>query len=152
MNQHLGNRRALCSAMEIELSMVEGRRTPENTFWTKMGAENIITELMATLRGAEIEQIRADMEQIINENGLREYQIVFTDGSLIGKKVRYAIVTTQTNIKIGLAEPTTIFNAQLLAILEAVKLMRSNDVVKKNLQRLSKQPDSTTELSHQEKP
>jgi hypothetical protein len=39
----------------------------------------------------------------------------------------------------------------LNSILEAVKLMRRNDVVKKNLQRLSKQPDSTTELSHQEK-
>jgi hypothetical protein len=78
---------------------------------------------------------------------------VFTDGSLIGNKVGCAIVTTQTNIKIRLAEPTKIFNAELQAILEAVKLMRRNNVVKKIIcHRLSKPPDSTTELSYQEKP
>jgi hypothetical protein len=43
----------------------------------------IIIELMATPRGG-IDQIRPDMEQIINENGLREYQRVLTDESLIG--------------------------------------------------------------------
>jgi hypothetical protein len=31
-----------------------------------MSAENIITEFMATPRDAEIDRIRADMEQIIN--------------------------------------------------------------------------------------
>jgi hypothetical protein len=61
MNQHLENRRAYekyaerpkltkpffaraleaCSAMEIELSMVEGLITPETPFWTNMSAENI---------------------------------------------------------------------------------------------------------------
>jgi ribonuclease HI len=56
---------------------------------------------------------------------------VFTDGSLIGNKVGCAIVTTQTNIKIRLAEPTTIFNAELQVILETVKLMRRNNVIKK---------------------
>jgi hypothetical protein len=65
MNQHLENRRAYdkyaerpkltkpffvraleaCSAMEMELSMVEGRVTPETLFWTNMSAENIITDL-----------------------------------------------------------------------------------------------------------
>jgi hypothetical protein len=53
------------------LSIVERRRTPENPFWTNMSALNIVTELMATHRGAEIDRIRSDMEQIINENGLR---------------------------------------------------------------------------------
>jgi hypothetical protein len=104
--------------------MVERHRTPETPFWTNMSAENIITELMATPRGAGIDRIRTDMEQIINENGIKEYQRVSTDESLIGNKVRCAIVTTQTNTKIRLAEPTTIFNAELQAILEAVKLMR----------------------------
>jgi hypothetical protein len=33
--------------------------------------------------------------------------------------------------KIRLAEPTTIFNTELQAILKAVKLMRRNNVVKK---------------------
>jgi hypothetical protein len=79
-----------------------------------MSAENIITELMATPRGAGIDRIRADMEQIINENGQREYH---RDRSLIGDKVGCEIFTTQTNIKIRLAEPTTIFNAELQAIL-----------------------------------
>jgi hypothetical protein len=90
-------------------------------------------------------------QQSINKNGLREYQRVFTDGSLIGNKVGYAIVTTQTNIKIGLAEPTTTFNAELWAqaILKAVELIGRNNVV--NLHRFSKEPDSTTEFSHQEK-
>jgi hypothetical protein len=68
---------------------------------------------MATLRGAGIDRIRADMEQIINKNGLREYQRVFTDGSLIGNTVGCVVVTTQTNIKIRLAEPITIFNVEL---------------------------------------
>jgi hypothetical protein len=96
-----------------------------------MSAENIIKERMVTPRGAGIDRIRADMEQIINENSLREYQRVFTNRSLIGNKVGCAIVTTQTNIKIRLAEPTTIFNAELQDILEARKLMRRNNVVKK---------------------
>jgi hypothetical protein len=112
MNQHLENRRVYdqyaerpkltkaffvrafeaCSAMEIELSMVERRRTTENPFWTNMSAENIITELMVTPRGVEIHQIRAFIEQIINEYGSREYQRVFTDRSLIGNKIGCAIV------------------------------------------------------------
>jgi hypothetical protein len=97
-----------------------------------MNAEKNITEIMQTPRGAGIERIRADMEQIINENGLREYHRFFTDGSLIiGNKVGCAIVTAQTNIKIRLAEPTTIFNAELQAILEAVQWMQRNNVVKK---------------------
>jgi ribonuclease HI len=95
---------------------------------TNMSVENIIAELMATSRGAGIDAIRADIEQIINKTGLQEYQRVFTDGSLIGNKVGCAIVTTQTNIKI---RPTTIFNAELQAILEAIKLMRRNNVVTK---------------------
>jgi hypothetical protein len=66
--------------------MVERRRTPETPFWTNMSAANIITELMATPRGAGIDRITVDMEQVINENGLRE---VFTDGSLIRNKVGY---------------------------------------------------------------
>jgi hypothetical protein len=48
--------------MEIELSMVEMRRTPEKPFWTNISAENIITELMATRRGAGKDRIRADMD------------------------------------------------------------------------------------------
>jgi hypothetical protein len=67
-----------------------------------MSAENIITQLMATPRDAEIDRIRADMEQILNENGLSGYKRVFTDRSLIGNKVGCAIVTTQTNIKIDI--------------------------------------------------
>jgi hypothetical protein len=98
---------------------------------TNMSVENIIAELMATSRGAGIDAIRADIEQIINKTGLQEYQRVFTDGSLIGNKVGCAIFTTQTNIKIRLAEPTTIFNAELQAILEAIKFMRRNNVVTK---------------------
>jgi hypothetical protein len=103
MNQHHENRRAYDQYAERpKLNMVEGRRTPENPFWTNMSAANIITELMATPRGAGIDRIRAGMEQIINENGLREYHRLFTDGSLIiGNKVGCAIVTAQTNIKKG---------------------------------------------------
>jgi hypothetical protein len=67
--------------------MVEKRRTSETPFWTNKSAENIITELMASPRGAGIDRIRADMEKVINENGLREYQRVFTNGSLIRNKV-----------------------------------------------------------------
>jgi hypothetical protein len=65
--------------MEIDLSMVERHKIPKNSFWTNMSAENIITELMANPKGTGIYRIRADMEQIIIENGLREYQRVFTE-------------------------------------------------------------------------
>jgi hypothetical protein len=98
--------------MEIELSMVERRRTPEIPFWTNMSAENIITELMATLRGTGIDRIRADMEQIINENGIREYKRVFTDDPLL---------ETRLDAELSRVNPTSIFNAELQAILEAVK-------------------------------
>jgi hypothetical protein len=65
--------------LETELSRVERRRTPENPFWTNMSAENIITELMATPKGARIDRFSADMEQIINENGIREYPRVLLE-------------------------------------------------------------------------
>jgi hypothetical protein len=71
------------------------------------------------------------MKQIINENGLREYQRVLTNGSLIGNKKGCAIVTTQTNIKIRLVEPTSIFNSELQANLEAAKLIRGIMWIKK---------------------
>jgi hypothetical protein len=48
-----------------------------------MSAEYIITELIARPKGAGTDQIRVDMDyyyQIINANGLREYQRVFMDG------------------------------------------------------------------------
>jgi hypothetical protein len=95
--------------MKIELSMAERRRTLQNSLQTNLSAENIITELMASPKGAGIDRIRADMEQIINEKSLREYQRVFTDRSLIENNVECAVVTTQTKIKVKLAEPTTIF-------------------------------------------
>jgi hypothetical protein len=83
-----------------------------------MSAEYIITELIARPSGAVTDQIRANMEQIINANGLREYQRVFMDGSLIGNKIECAIVTAQMNIKLRLAEPTTTFIAELQANLK----------------------------------
>jgi hypothetical protein len=59
--------------MEIELSMMERRKTHENTFWTNISVENIITELMATLRGAGMNRNSVYMEQIINESDLLEH-------------------------------------------------------------------------------
>jgi hypothetical protein len=111
--------------------MVKKRKTTEYSLWTNMSAENVIIELMANPRVAGIDKIRANMKQITNKNGLQEYHRVFTDGSLIGNKVGCKIVSAQTKIKLRLAETTTIFNAELEAILEAVKLMRRNKVVQK---------------------
>jgi hypothetical protein len=96
--------------MEIELSMLERRRTPETPFWTNISAENIITELMSTPRGAGIDRNRANMEQNINEN--EDIKESLRMDHLL-EKVRCAIVTTQTNIKKRLAEPSTTFNAEL---------------------------------------
>jgi hypothetical protein len=74
-------------AIEIELGMVDRRRIPKCPLGTNMSAENIITDLMATPRNARTHRIKANMEQIINKNGLREYQRAFRDGSLIGTKI-----------------------------------------------------------------
>jgi uncharacterized protein YbcC (UPF0753/DUF2309 family) len=64
-----------------------------------MSAENFITELMPVPYGAETDRIRGDIEQIINENGLRKYYRVFTDESQIENQVGCVIVTVQTKIK-----------------------------------------------------
>jgi hypothetical protein len=129
MNQLLENRRVynqaleVCSAMEVELGMVKKCKTTEYSLWTNMSAENVIIELMANPRVAEIDKIRANMKQITNKNGLQEYHRIFTDESLIGNQVGCKIVTAQTKIKLRLAETTTIFNTELEAILESAQTL-----------------------------
>jgi hypothetical protein len=75
---------------------------------------------MATPRGAGRNQIRAG----INENSLREYRRVFTDG------LETRLVVQLPGLKLRLAVPETIFNAEHQAIFEAFNLMRMHNVVK----------------------
>jgi hypothetical protein len=71
---------------------------------------------MATTR------IKAAMEQTIKEEGLEEY---------VEDRVGCAIICEAREIKIRLPKQMSIFNAEVVAILEAIKTTRRWEIAKK---------------------
>jgi hypothetical protein len=58
--------------------------------WMTNAGNQIITTLCALPKGAGTERIRAEMQQVIEDEGLFDYQSIYTDGSLKEEKVSCA--------------------------------------------------------------
>jgi hypothetical protein len=85
--------------------------------WMRNAGHQIIT----TLCGAGTERIRAEMRQVIEDEGLSDYESIYTDGSLKDEKVYCAVILPTAALKYRLLPQTTIFNAKMFAILKATK-------------------------------
>jgi hypothetical protein len=70
------------------------------------------------------------MEQTIEEERLEEYVKVYTDGSLMEDQVGCAIICEAREIKIRLPKQMSIFNAEAVAILEAISHKKEGDCQK----------------------
>jgi hypothetical protein len=86
--------------------------------------ENVNTQMTTIPKGTATARIKAEMEQTIEETGLEEYARVYTDISLMEERVGCAIICETREIKIRLPKQMSIFNAEAVAILEAIKAKR----------------------------
>jgi ribonuclease HI len=77
--------------------------------------------MTAIPKGTATARIKAEMEQTIEEEGLENYARVYTDGSLMEDRVGCAIICEAREIKIRLPKQMSIFNAEAVVILEAIK-------------------------------
>jgi hypothetical protein len=75
-------------------------------------------------KGADTTRLKAVLEQTIEEEGLRDFTRIFTDGSKMENLVGCAVICDNREIKIRLEEQTCIFNAEAQAIIEAIKATR----------------------------
>jgi hypothetical protein len=113
--------------LEVDLDMVESVRRLEHPPWIGDNMENLNTQMTAISKGTATTRIKAEMEQTIEEEGLEEYFRVYTDGSLMEDQVS----CEAREIKIRLPTEKTIFNAEEVAILEAIK--EDGGLPKKNI-------------------
>jgi hypothetical protein len=110
--------------LEVDLDMVESARQLEHPPWIGDNMENVNTQMTAIPKETANARIKAEMEQTIDEEGLDEYVRVYTDGSLMEDRVGRAIFCEAKKIKIRLPKQMSIFNAEAVAILEAIKAIR----------------------------
>jgi hypothetical protein len=87
--------------------------------------------MTAIAKGTATVRIKAEMEQTIEKEGLKEYVRVCTDRSLMGDRVGCAIICEAREIKVRLPKQMSIFNAEAVAILEAIKATRRWGIAKK---------------------
>jgi hypothetical protein len=64
------------------LSTVECVKELEHPPWINNNADNMITKLITLPKGSGSASIRAELETIIEEEGLRVYARDYTDGSV----------------------------------------------------------------------
>jgi hypothetical protein len=75
--------------------------------------DNMITQLMALPKGSGSARIRVELETIIEEEGLREYARVHTDGSVMDERSGCEIVMGHRVV----AGQMSVFNAEAQAII-----------------------------------
>jgi hypothetical protein len=110
--------------LEVDLDTMESARQVEHPPWIGDNMENVNTQMTAIPKGTATARIKAEMEQTIEEEGLEEYVRVYTDESLMEERVGCAIICEAREIKIRLPKQMSIFNAEAVAILEAIKATR----------------------------
>jgi hypothetical protein len=106
---------------------VECVKELEHPPWMNNNSDNMITQLMACQKGQDRSEsvgIRAELETIIEEEGLRKYARVYTVGSVLEERSRCAIVMGHREAKIRLAGQMSIFNAEAQANIQAIKITR----------------------------
>jgi hypothetical protein len=89
--------------------------------WMTNAEDQIITNLCALPKGADTERIRDEMRQVIEDERLSDNESIYNDGSLKEEKVGCAVVWTTATLKYCLLPQTTIFNAEMFAILQATE-------------------------------
>jgi hypothetical protein len=105
-----------CVTLGVDLGTVEWLKELEHPPWINNNSYNMITQLMALPKGPGMTRIRAELETIIEEEGLWEYARVYTDGSVMYERSGCEIVMSQSEVKIRLAGQLSIFNAEAQAI------------------------------------
>jgi hypothetical protein len=108
----------------VDLGTVECVKELQHPPWTNNNSNNMITQLMALSKGSGSARIRAELETITEEEGLREIARVYTDGSVMDERSECAIVMCHREVKIRLDGQMSIFNAEAQASIEAIKITR----------------------------
>jgi hypothetical protein len=85
-----------CVTFGVDLGTVECVKKLDHPPWINNNSDNMITQLMALSKGSGSARIRAELETIIEEEGLREYARVYTDGSVMDERSGCEIVMGQT--------------------------------------------------------
>jgi hypothetical protein len=85
--------------------------------WMTDPEKQILTSLHCLPKGAGKKKIRAEMQQLIEDERLNEHEHIYTDGSLKEEQV----VMPSSTLKYRLIPQTTIFNAEMFAILKAME-------------------------------
>jgi hypothetical protein len=117
--------------LKLDLDTVESVRQLEHPPWIGDNMEYVNTQMTAILKGTATARIKADMEQTIEKEGLEEYVKVYTDESLMEYRVGCAVICEAREIKTRLPKQMSIFNAEAVAILEAIKATRRRGIAKK---------------------
>jgi hypothetical protein len=107
-----------CATLGVDLGTVECVKELEHPSWINNNSDNMINQLMSLPKGSGLARIRAELETIIEEKGFPEYARVHTDGSVMDERSGCAIV------KIRLTGQMSIFNAEVHAIIQAIKITR----------------------------
>jgi hypothetical protein len=92
-----------CATLVVDLGTVECVKELEHSPWINNNFDNMIIQLMALPKRSGSARIQAELETITEEEGLREYARVYTDGSVMDERLGYAIVMGQRQVKIILA-------------------------------------------------
>jgi hypothetical protein len=106
-----------CATVGVDLGTVECVKELEHPPWINNNADNLITQLMAMPKGSGSARIRAELNTIIEEEGLQKYARVHTDGSVMDEQSGW-------EVKIKLAGQMSIFNTEAQAIIEAIRITR----------------------------
>jgi hypothetical protein len=78
-------------------------------------------------QGAGKERIGAVMQQLIEYERLNEHEHIYTDGSLKEEQVSCALETPSSKLKYRLLPQTTIWNAEMFAILKAMEQLNETN-------------------------
>jgi hypothetical protein len=87
--------------------------------WMPDPGKHILTSLWCLPKGAGKERIRAEMQQLIEDERLNEHEHIYTDGLLKEEQVGCAVVMLSSTLMYRLLPQTTIFNAEMF--LKAMK-------------------------------
>jgi hypothetical protein len=98
---------------------------------TEAYMENVNTLITAIPKGTATARIKAEIGQTIKGEGLEEYVRFYTGESLMEVRVGCAIICEAREIKIRLPKQMSIFNAEAVAILKAIKTTRRWKTAKK---------------------
>jgi hypothetical protein len=111
-----------CATLSLYMGTVDCVKELEHPPWINNNSDNMITQLITLPKASGSTRVRAELETIIEEEGLREYARVHTDDSGMDERSGCPIVIGQREVKIRLAGQMSILNAEAQAIIEPIKI------------------------------